>query len=118
MQDRYAGDIGDYVKLSLLRAIAEPADLGVIWYLYPDENHNKDGRHIEYGNEPKRWRHLDPVLFDALRRLVRRGDRSVASLEMANALPGARYSRALLAFDGTPTERQTHRPEPEPDNNE
>ena len=52
MQGRYAGDIGDYVKFSLLRAIADPGDLGVIWYLYPDERHNNDGRHIEYLDQP------------------------------------------------------------------
>jgi hypothetical protein len=109
MQGRYAGDIGDYVKFSLLRAIADPGDLGVIWYLYPDEQHNNDGRHIEYLDQPARWRHLDPSIFDALQRVVRRGARSVRSLERANILPGATYSQGLLAFDGSPVERSNRR---------
>jgi hypothetical protein len=46
MQDRYAGDIGDFVKLAILRALAPGWHLGVAWWLYPDESHNGDGRHI------------------------------------------------------------------------
>jgi len=45
MQDRYAGDVGDFVKLGLLRAISPGRKLGVAWYRYPDEAHNGDGRH-------------------------------------------------------------------------
>ena len=48
MQDRYAGDVDDYVKLALLRALAPGRKLGVAWYLYPDEDHNADGRHVSY----------------------------------------------------------------------
>lgn len=44
MQDRYAGDVGDFVKLGLLRAISPGRKLGVAWYRYQDEAHNGDGR--------------------------------------------------------------------------
>ena len=49
MQDRYTGDLGDFSKLGILRAL-QPAGLsiGVNWYLTPDENHNGDGRHVKY----------------------------------------------------------------------
>lgn len=30
MQDRYAGDIGDYVKLALLRSLSDGHRLGVL----------------------------------------------------------------------------------------
>ena len=33
MQNRYVGDIGDYVKYGLLRALADGRQLGVAWYL-------------------------------------------------------------------------------------
>lgn len=66
MEDRYAGNIGDYVKLALLRQLSAGRNLGIAWYLYPDEGHNVNGRHIGYLNLPHRWRHLDPELFDAL----------------------------------------------------
>lgn len=66
MQHRYAGDIGDYIKLALLRSLQKQRRLGVAWFLYPDECHNADGRHTAYLREPDKWRHLDPDLFDHL----------------------------------------------------
>ena len=76
MQNRYVGDIGDFVKLGLLRALSPDYKLGVVWYLVPDEAHNGDGRHIEYLEDQKRrdgkgWRWLDPNLFDSLHRIVK-----------------------------------------------
>ena len=48
VQNRYAGDIGDYLKLAILRALSRGYRLGIAWWLYPDESHNGDGRHIGY----------------------------------------------------------------------
>ena len=42
MQDRYVGDIGDYLKLSILRTLSPGYRLGVAWWLFPDEAHNED----------------------------------------------------------------------------
>lgn len=94
MQDRYTGDIGDYIKYALLRALSPGLQLGVAWYLYPDEDHNSDGKHVQYLEDPKRWRHLDPELFDGLKRIVA-SDRSVSSLE-ASGLIDAVFSAHLL----------------------
>lgn len=80
MQNRYAGDIGDYVKIALLRALSADRKLGIAWYLYPDEDHNSDGRHTSYLMNPERWRHLDPKLFDNLSAIVFR-ERSVSALQ-------------------------------------
>lgn len=80
MQNRYAGDIGDYVKLALLRTLSAKRRIGVAWYLYPDEDHNSDGRHTSYLSSPKLWRHLDPELFDLLAGTVT-SQRSVSALE-------------------------------------
>jgi hypothetical protein len=85
MQNRYAGDVGDYVKLALLRALSPGLKLGVAWYLYADEGHNLDGKHISYLNRPGEWRFLDPDLFDRLKE-VANGARSVAALEQAGVL--------------------------------
>ncbi len=79
LQDRYAGDVGDFVKLGLLRAVSPGRRLGVIWYRFPDEDHNKDGRHIEYLNNPARYSLLDRELFEHLKRTVV-GARTIASL--------------------------------------
>lgn len=70
MQDRYAGDVGDFVKLGLLRAVSSGRKLGVIWYRFPDEDHNKDGRHVSYLEQSDRYSQLDRELFDHLGQLV------------------------------------------------
>ena len=60
MQDNYVGDAGDLAKLGLLRALsADKNQLGVAWYLYPNEE-GPDGRHMEYIGQPEYWRGLDP----------------------------------------------------------
>ncbi len=93
MQDRYAGDVGDFGKLALLRALTPGRRLGIGWYR-PDAlgEANNDGRHLGYLERPKRFRHLDPEVFDGLSALARaiqqgRTSRSVASLEELLLLP-------------------------------
>src|SRR5215469_10292462 len=92
MQNRYVGDIGDYLKLGILRALLPGFRLGVAWWLYPDESHNGDGRHIDYLNRHTQWRHFDPELFDALGRIVSSGQRNIRALESANVLPSASFA--------------------------
>lgn len=106
MQDRYVGDIGDYVKLAILRTLMPGRRLGVGWWLYPDENHNGAGRHIGYLDQPHIWRDLDPPAFDHLKALVAGGDRRVAALEGDALLPGAHYfSEAVPTAGGAPARR-------------
>ena len=63
MQDRYAGDIGDFVKLGLLRALSPGRKLGIAWYRFPDEDHNGDGRHVGYLDRPEAYSSFDPELL-------------------------------------------------------
>jgi hypothetical protein len=79
VQDRYAGDIGDYIKLAILRHLADGQGLGVAWWLFPDEK-NGDGGHIRYLEHPEKWMGFDPTLFSGLRSIVRSEQRTVASL--------------------------------------
>jgi hypothetical protein len=72
MQNRYVGEIGDYLKLGTVRALSPGYRLGVAWWLLPDENRNKDRRHIDYVKQPAQWRQFDPPLFDALGEIVRK----------------------------------------------
>src|SRR5258708_2505541 len=58
MQNRYVGDVGDYGKYALLRALcrstaAKSIRLGVIWCLFPDEHQSNDGKHISYLDDQK-----------------------------------------------------------------
>ena len=98
MQSRYVGDIGDYVKLALLRALSGFMDgcvdpkmrLGVVWWLVPDETHNDDGRHIAYLKK-KNWRRYDPTVFDCLEKIVTRGSRNIEQLQTPELLPGCKF---------------------------
>jgi hypothetical protein len=69
VQDRYAGDLGDFLKFGLLRWLAPPGRsasprLGVVWYRTANETHNADGKHIDYLDPVHRssayFRELDP----------------------------------------------------------
>lgn len=88
MQDRYIGDVGDFGKYGLLRGLSRGSKtkLGIIWYLFPDESHNSDGRHIRYLRR-RELRHLDAQLHDRLDLLVGSGRRSVLALARSNIFP-------------------------------
>ena len=100
MQNRYVGDIGDFGKYGLLRAlsgfgeaptVAHRLRLGVAWYLYPDESHNADGKYTGYLNPTQsnraRFRTCDSELYDALKHLVDEGDRNIAAVRQCGILP-------------------------------
>jgi hypothetical protein len=96
MQNRYAGDVGDFGKLGLLRCLSTNSDgggalrLGIVWYLVPDELRGNDGKHIGYlkrtAKNERRFRSCDAELYDALVRIVST-DRSVSNIESAGVLP-------------------------------
>jgi hypothetical protein len=103
MQDRYAGDVGDYAKLGLLRQLVQPTPfspplrIAVVWYLTRNETGNSDGRHISYLQDTH-LRACDPELHDALKEVIKGGQRSVQTLESCALLPSDRtmyYSAAM-----------------------
>lgn len=101
MQNRYVGDIGDYGKYGLLRAlIPESYRLGVVWYLVQDENHLSDGRYIDYLAKLK-FIDCDKELFSALKKIVVSGNRTISNIEKANILPSRTvYYNRYLSYDG------------------
>jgi hypothetical protein len=111
MQNRYVGDIGDYVKLAILRALSPGYRLGVAWWLHADESHNTDGRHIDYLRRPQQWRKYDPDLFDALVQIVSSGQRHVRALQTADLLPGAIFHSDTIPTNRTATQQQQTRQE-------
>jgi len=95
MQNRYAGDVGDFEKIGLLRQIIRSElGIGVNWYLTPDENHNADGEHIRYTADP-RYNGCDVLLRNSLREIVI-SQRNVAAIEAMNLIPNAFYFREVL----------------------
>ena len=113
MQNRYVGDIGDFGKYGLLRALCsdnEPYEvpslpLGVIWYLVPDEGHNGDGKFVQYlnpssGNQ-QAFRDCDHALYDTLGEIVWSGARNVTAIRDKGILPSeTRFFDVPLTFAG------------------
>ena len=109
MQNRYAGDIGDFGKLGLLRAIAETGlRIGVNWYLVPDEKHNGNGRFTGYLRD-EAFCNCDPPLWDALRHIIDGNNRTVHALESASILDAVYYSKSLDYACLAKAERQIRR---------
>lgn len=109
MQDQYVGDIGDFAKYGLLRAVSGvPGEvgqkrLGVAWWYVKGNrvtsSSSGDGRLTGYLNAPERWRDLDDELFDALKWLVCRGCRSVEGIEASGVLGSATFHRRRVPAD-------------------
>lgn len=96
MQDCYAGDIGDFGKLGLLRCLVQHGiTIGVNWYkVIPDEPpKNNDGG---YGIPP-RFDVCDPCLAQGLRTVFHADDRSISLLMAGNWIRNAVYYDADLA---------------------
>ena len=111
MQNKYVGDLGDFGKFGLLRALCSPVEpagaslisLGIVWYLVLDEEKNSDGRFVDFldlsAMNQERYRACDPFLYDALRWIVLSGSRNVGSIRDGNILPlGTRFYDVPLTF--------------------
>ena len=102
MKNQYVGDIGDYTKLGVLRRIAQHTglSLGVNWYLTPDDEIIKDGRHTAYLE--KYCDTDDEELLFKLKSIAGKKCierlRTVEQLQKLDLLPGAEYFIAPLDF--------------------
>lgn len=75
-------------------------NIGVNWYLAPDENHNADGKHIGYITD-KQYNECDDSLRNALQEIAY-GQSSVAALERMELVPNAVYYHEVL-YSPSPT---------------
>ena len=111
MQDHFVGDIGDFGKYGLLRAlrgIHPPGDpclkLGLVWYVPDCETVKRTpaghGQKIGYLFSPKtrdRYRSCDEELFDGLNGIVY-GERSIEAVQDSGLL-GDRASGEVVFHD-------------------
>ncbi len=105
MQNRYAGDSGDFSKLGLLRVLHDAGlTVGLNWYLRPDESHNDDGCHTDYVNQD-RFAGCDDDLRRRLKALVEAGERSVKALTDEGILQAVHYTD-MLDFSGKTKEER------------
>lgn len=98
MKNQYFGDVNDYRKYGLLRALQSTWDgsLMVAWMLTPDDG-GRDGRFRSYLEAPETWARYDPGLFAGLSDLLRPPSRpSVSLIEGSALLPRVRYYSAVV----------------------
>ncbi len=111
MQNRFVGDIGDFGKYGLLRALTgiypeeEPRlSLGVVWYVPDEETIQRTpqsyGNNIGYLNKQDQFRSLDPKLYDCLAEIVRSGRRSLKSVEQSGILGNTAFHEASTTKGG------------------
>lgn len=118
MQNRYFGDVGDFGKYGLLRALcgihpaAEPSlSLGIAWYLHPGSGLSDDARHLAYLDQPQRFQSCDRDLYSWMKANVRPGNRSVGLLPGSGLFPAttvycdASTALAKLKFNERPAAR-------------
>ena len=111
MRDSYVGDIGDYAKYGLLRAVSTGRRLGVAWYRcsYGASKSSGDGGLTQYLSNPGRWRHLDPKLFVTLKKIVYRGTRSVAEIQASEILGNATFHDEPVDVEAHPVANRKRR---------
>jgi len=88
VRDKFVGDIGDYGKYGLLRALSgvvgnyreEKLRLGIVWCFVADKG-------IRYLDDPELSR-CDPMLFKTLSSVVKKQTRTIRAIQGSGVLPG------------------------------
>jgi len=98
MQNRYVGDVGDFLKYGLLNFLFQKQSacpkpkLGVNWYLVPDEKNKADGKYTDYlkpeNRFSKRLQECNPKLYRQMNEIVFvKKKRNITEIEKGNVLP-------------------------------
>lgn len=96
MQDKYAGDVGDFGKFVLLDQLVKLSNgrfrLGINWYRVKCSDYkNTDGRHISYLDRDnpaaEMFEKCSPRIYSMLKSVVDNSDRSIRALEQSGILP-------------------------------
>jgi hypothetical protein len=98
MKHQYVGDINDYRKYALLRALSAGGvnQVGVCWMLTPDDG-STDGNKLAYLRQPDRYRSFDTELFEVLADAAGEPDRRrLHTIEDSGAVSRALYHNDTL----------------------
>ena len=106
VKDQYFGDVNDYRKYGLLRALGHAGfKTLVVWMLTPNDTRS-DGLFTDYLDKPSHWKRYDKELYDALHDWVRVSRaRRVASIEHSTLLPAATFFSSRVPDDRAGRER-------------
>lgn len=107
MQNRYLCDIGDFGKYGMLREVIKTnLNLGLNWYLYPNESHNNDGKHKRYLKKDKHnVGACDIELYKFLQSFnsnTQNTEFSVNTIEKSDILPRTVFYNQQLGFEYVP----------------
>ena len=105
MKDQYFGNVNDYRKYGLLRALLSSGDLSLLvaWMLTPDDG-STDGGQRRYLQEAS-WARHDPTLHHGLTAILREAPApAVELIERTDLLPNATFHRDLVP-DGSEERR-------------
>ena len=110
MRHPYVGDVGDFGKYGLLRALSSDHDaprLGVVWYLSDATEHNNDGKHDGYLKrgtlrERQSFRECDPELYDRMRDIREKSKLDLEMVQDGSVLPKSTrfHAEPLPVFRG------------------
>lgn len=96
MKNQYFGDVGDYGKYAMLRYLANDGiKIAVNWYLTPDDDSN-DGKFTTY-LEKGDMSSYDKPLFELLKEMVAKDERSIEAFEKADVIKDAVYYSETLS---------------------
>ncbi|MEI7768254.1 MAG: hypothetical protein WCJ97_12545 [Phycisphaerae bacterium] len=103
MKNQYFGDVNDYCKYGLLRALKVPGNshLGVCWMLTPDDGKG-DGEKRDYLNHSEDYLQYDPDLYDwFFKHREDRQARNVNLIEKSDTplLGNAKFYAQILNYD-------------------
>lgn len=110
MQNRYAGDIGDFTKFYLIKRIQQirgyrDGEFGLQWYLNDRPEQNGDGHKTGFLKDPFHLK-LDALLAEDLQSTLAR--RSIAALEANVRLPSKVVFFSAPVASGEPARGQWH----------
>ena len=111
MQNRYVGDIGEYLEARYPARIAHGTRLGVAWWLFPDERPQRGWAAHRVSQPSRAVATLRSDLFDILVGVVSSGQRNVRALEASNILPGAIFADEVIPSDRSLAQRRQARHE-------
>ena len=102
MKNQYFGDINDYQKYAILRALSPGGtpSLFVAWWLTPNDERT-DGRRIEYLQRPKMWGQFDPEVYQFLAEVVGSGLRDISAVEESGLLPTTGFFSEIVPDDSS-----------------
>ena len=101
MKNQYVGDVNDYRKYGLIRALIGDRDIkvGVCWMLTPPDGRT-DGDFLNYLHSPDSWEHYDSNLYGTLHEIIKtKKDRDIKRIEQSNILFDTEFYSDILTDD-------------------